>query len=127
MFGFPVVYMLHLNVSRKSNLIQKETRDNKSLTSVAGVTEESSVLLLVKVLPLLPLAAQLLKNPGPGHVVVELQGLVDVVAGNLRALMTAPEGTCAVVPGFVIAFLGVALGPLGSVQEKLHNVSVILY
>lgn len=119
--------MLPTNVSMKSKLIQKETRQNKGLTSVVGVTEKPSVMLLVKVLPLLPLAAQLLKGPGPGHVAVELQGPVDVAAGNSRALLTAPEGTRAAVPGFVIAFLGVALGPLGSVQEKLHNVSVILY
>lgn len=49
------------------------------------------------------------------------------MAGKLRALLTAPWGTCAVVamaPGFVIAFLGVVLGPLSSVQEKLHNVTV---
>lgn len=49
------------------------------------------------------------------------------MAGKLRALLPAQGGTCAVAamaPGFVIAFLGVALGPLGSVQEKLHNVIV---
>lgn len=52
---------------------------------------------------------------------------MDAAAGKLRALLTAQGGTCAVAamaPGFVIAFLGVALGPLGSVQEKLHNVIV---
>lgn len=79
---------------------------------------------------LFPWKAQLLGDPGPGHVAVASQGQVDVAAGNLRALRTAPEGTCALVamaPGFVTAFLGDALRPLGSVQEKLHNVSVILY
>lgn len=52
---------------------------------------------------------------------------MDAVAGKWRALLTAQGGTCAVAamaPGFVIAFLGVALGPLGSAQEKLHNVIV---
>lgn len=49
------------------------------------------------------------------------------MAGKWRALLTAQGGTCAVAamaPGLVIAFLGVALGPLGSAQEKLHNVIV---
>lgn len=84
---------------------------------------------LWRVSSLCPQVAQRLKDLGPEHV-VELQGPVDVEAGNSRALLTAPEGTHAVVamaPGFVIAFLGVALGPLGSVQEKLHNASVILH
>ena len=49
------------------------------------------------------------------------------MAGKLRALLPARGGTragAAMAPGFGIAFLGVALGPLGSVQEKLHHVIV---
>lgn len=67
-----------------------------------------------------------MKDLRPGHGMAESQGRVDVEAENWRAFLNAPEGTLGVAPGFVIAFLGVALGPLGSAQEKLHNASVIL-
>lgn len=66
-----------------------------------------------------------MKDLRPGHV-AESQGQVDVEAQNWRVLLNAPEGNFGMAPGFVIAFLGVALGPLGSAQEKLHNASVIL-
>lgn len=44
------------------------------------------------------------------------------MAGKLRALLTASGATCAVVamaPGFVIAFLGVVLGPLVQYKKNL--------
>lgn len=109
--------------------ISNEKREKKSLTSTGDVLE-ASVVELGRALSLFPWKAQQLGGPGPGHVAVELQDQVDVAAGNLRALLTAPEGTCALAamaPGFVTAFLGDALRPLGSVQEKLHNVSVMLF
>lgn len=95
------------------------------------MTEASVVELVRRTLSRLRLVARHWKDLGPGHGVVELQeDQVDVAAESWRALLTAPGETRAVVamaPGFVIAFLGVALGPLGSVQEKLHNISVILH
>lgn len=45
------------------------------------------------------------------------------MAGKWRALLTAQGGTCAVAamaPGFVIAFLGVALGPLEVVVAEVE-------
>lgn len=105
-------------------LQNKRRKWQECLTLAEDVTEASGTSLARAQSSCL-LEAQHLKDLRPGHGMAESQGQVDVEA-PWRAFLNAPEGTLGVAPVFVIAFLGVALGPLGSAQEKLHNASVIL-
>lgn len=76
---------------------------------------------------LLPLITWSWEDLGPGAEAAGWWVRAGAGAARLRASLPAPRGTragAAMAPGFGIAFLGVALGPLGSVQEKLHNVIV---
>lgn len=76
---------------------------------------------------LLPLITWSWEDLGPGAEAAGWWVRAGAGAARLRASLPAPRGTragAATPPGFGIAFLGVALGPLGSVQEKLHNVIV---
>lgn len=76
---------------------------------------------------LLPLITWSWEDLGPGAEAAGWWVRAAAGAARLRALLPAPRGTragAAMAPGFGIAFLGVALGPLGSAQEKLHNVIV---
>lgn len=112
---------------------RRRRRDKATLTSAAGATAASAAAQAVALagavaVALLPLITWSWEDLGPGAVAAGWWVRAGAGAARLRALLPAPRGTragAAMAPGFGIAFLGDALGPLGSAQEKLHHVIML--